>query len=81
MIGQRLPVTVELIIITQLIALALAVPAGILAAYRNRTRTDHALAAVSIGLLSTPAFVIGISLIYGAVGDAGLVPGFRLQQF
>ena len=53
MISQRLPVTIELIILTQLIALTLAVPAGILAAYRNRTRTDHALAAVSIGLLST----------------------------
>ena len=64
MIGQRLPVTLELIILTQLIALALAVPAGIIAAYRNRTAVDHALGSVSIGLLSTPAFVIGIGLIY-----------------
>lgn len=64
MIGQRLPVTIELILITQLIALSLAVPAGIIAAYRNRTAVDHALGSVSIGLLSTPAFVIGIGLIY-----------------
>lgn len=64
MIGQRLPVTIELIIITQLIALGLAVPAGIIAAYRNRSGIDHALGSVSIGLLSTPAFVIGIGLIY-----------------
>jgi peptide/nickel transport system permease protein len=64
MIGQRLPVTIELIILTQLIALALAVPAGIIAAYRNRSAVDHALGSVSIGLLSTPAFVIGIGLIY-----------------
>jgi len=74
MIGQRLPVTVELIVLTQFIALALAVPAGILAAYRNRSRTDHALAAVSIGLLSTPAFVIGIGLIYGLSVWAGWFP-------
>jgi peptide/nickel transport system permease protein len=64
MIGQRLPVTLELILFTQLIALALAVPAGIIAAYRNRSAVDHALGSVSIGLLSTPAFVIGIGLIY-----------------
>jgi peptide/nickel transport system permease protein len=64
MIGQRLPVTIELIIITQIIALGLAVPAGIIAAYRNRSAVDHALGSVSIGLLSTPAFVIGIGMIY-----------------
>lgn len=64
MIAQRLPVTIELIIITQIIALGLAVPAGIIAAYRNRSGIDHALGGVSIGLLSTPAFVIGIGLIY-----------------
>jgi peptide/nickel transport system permease protein len=64
MIGDRLPVTLELIVLTQLIALAFAVPAGILAAYRSRTKVDSALATVSIGLLSTPAFVKGILLIY-----------------
>jgi peptide/nickel transport system permease protein len=63
MIGDRLPVTLELILLTQLIALGVAVPAGILAAYR-RTKVDSALATVSIGLLSTPAFVKGILLIY-----------------
>jgi peptide/nickel transport system permease protein len=64
MIGDRLPVTLELILLTQLIALVFAVPAGILAAYRSRTKVDSALATVSIGLLSTPAFVKGILLIY-----------------
>jgi len=64
MIVDRLPVTLELILLTQLIALAFAVPAGILAAYRSRTKVDSALATVSIGLLSTPAFVKGILLIY-----------------
>jgi len=50
--------------LTQIIALGLAVPAGIIAAYRNRSGVDHALGSVSIGLLSMPAFVIGIGLIY-----------------
>ena len=64
MIAQRLPVTLELILITQVLALLLAVPAGIYAAYRNRSKADSAMAALSIGLLSLPAFVKGIVLIY-----------------
>ncbi len=82
MIADRLPVTLELILLAQALALALAmaVPAGILAAYRSRSRTDAALGAVSIGLLSTPAFVKGIVLIYvfsvglGWLPASGFVP-------
>ncbi len=74
MIAQRLPVTLELILLTQIIALGLAVPAGIYAAYRNRSRADSVLAAISIGLLSTPAFVKGILLIYGLSVALGWFP-------
>jgi peptide/nickel transport system permease protein len=74
MVAQRLPVTVELIILTQLLALGMAIPLGILAAYRNRTRTDSALAVVSIGLLSLPAFAKGIVLIYVLSVGFGLFP-------
>lgn len=80
MIADRLPVTIELILLTQVIALLLAVPAGIVAAYRSRSRTDAALGAVSIGLLSAPAFVKGIVLIYvfsvglGWLPASGFVP-------
>jgi peptide/nickel transport system permease protein len=74
MIGQRLPVTAELILITQLMALLLAMPAGILAAYRARSGIDHALGALSIALLSTPGFVIGIGLIYWLSVSSGLFP-------
>ena len=80
MIADRLPVTLELILLAQALALAMAVPAGILAAYRSRSRTDAALGAVSIGLLSTPAFVKGIVLIYvfsvglGWLPASGFVP-------
>ena len=64
MIGQRLPVTIELILITQCLALLMAVPAGIYAAYRSHSKADSLLGALSIGLLSLPAFVKGIVLIY-----------------
>ena len=81
MIGQRLPVTLELVALTQCIALLLAVPAGIFAAYRNRSRSDNALAALSIGLLSTPAFVIGIGLIYALSVSLGWFPASGYSTF
>lgn len=74
MIADRLPVTLELILLAQALALAMAVPAGILAAYRSRSRTDAALGALSIGLLSTPAFVKGIVLIYVFSVGLGWLP-------
>jgi peptide/nickel transport system permease protein len=86
MIAQRLPVTAELIVLTQLLALAMAVPLGILSAYRQRSRTDSALTALTLGLLSLPAFVKGIVLIYllsvtlgwfPASGHATLADGLR----
>lgn len=74
MIADRLPVTLQLIVLTQLLALLLAMPAGILAAYRTQSRTDAALGAVSIGLLSAPAFVKGIVLIYVFSVGLGWLP-------
>lgn len=79
MLLDRLPVTLELIVFSQILALALAVPVGVLAAYRVGSRFDRMVTALSVGFLSTPPFVIGILLIYGFSVNAGLLPagGFK----
>ena len=79
MIVQRLPVSLELIIFSQIIALAMAVPAGILAAYRVGGLFDRLTGFVAIAKQSTPAFLIGILLIYGFSVNLGLLPasGFK----
>ena len=61
---SRLPVTIELIILTQIVALGLAIPLGIWSAYRRGSAADHATLVGSLGLLSTPSFVIALALIY-----------------
>ena len=61
---SRLPVTIELILLTQLVALGLAVPFGIWSAYRRGSSIDTATLVGCIALLSTPAFVVGLFLIY-----------------
>jgi peptide/nickel transport system permease protein len=62
-LGGRLPVTLELLLLSQVIALGLAVPAGLAAARRAGGPLDRALTALSFGLLSTPVFVSGVVLI------------------
>jgi peptide/nickel transport system permease protein len=59
-----LPVTVELLVISLLVSLAMAVPVGILCAYKQRSPTDHALSTVAFGLMSVPVFVMGLAMIY-----------------
>lgn len=64
MILHRLPVTLELLVLTQVIALGLAIPAAIYSAWRARGGFDRTAMATSLGLLSMPPFLIGIILIY-----------------
>lgn len=81
MLRDRLPVTIELVLLSQLLALGTAVPAGIYAAYRVRSGFDRVTGALSVGFLSAPSFVIGILLIYGLSVQAGLLPASGYRYF
>jgi peptide/nickel transport system permease protein len=61
---QRLPVTLELMLFAQLIALAIGVPLGILCAVRNGGAFDRLMTSIAFGKLSLPAFMLAIVLIY-----------------
>jgi peptide/nickel transport system permease protein len=61
---SRLPVTIELILLTQVMALALAIPLGVWSAFRRGTNVDHLTLVGCLALLSTPAFVLALLLIY-----------------
>ncbi len=63
-ICARLPVTVELMLLAQLIALLLAVPTGMLTACKPHTLIDKAFMAVAFAMVSMPVFVMGIVLIF-----------------
>ena len=74
MILHRLPVTVEILVLTQIVALAIAVPCGIFSAWRSGGNFDRAAMGTSLGLLSAPPFLIGILLIYLFSIQLGLLP-------
>lgn len=62
-LSQRLPVTLELMLLSQLIALGIAIPSALLASRRPDGVFDRISTGVSGVLLSVPVFVTGFILI------------------
>ena len=63
MIGDRLGPTVNIALMTIIISVLLAVPMGVIAAWRHRSWIDFAVMAFSVLGFSVPVFVIGYILI------------------
>ena len=63
-IVSRLPVTLELIVVSQTMALLLALPAGIVSAYRRGTPLDRGISGVAFATFSVPGFVMALVTIY-----------------
>ena len=61
-IRQALPVSLELAILAQIIALGVSVPVAVWSAYREGGLADRLFSGVSFGLLSIPSFVSGLVL-------------------
>jgi peptide/nickel transport system permease protein len=63
-LAQKIPVTAELAVTSLLVAWAIAIPAGALAAWKRRSVIDYAATTVSLAGISIPNFWLGIMLIY-----------------
>jgi peptide/nickel transport system permease protein len=79
-VAKKLPITVELACLSVLIALAIAIPAGVLAAVRRNTAWDLLASGASLCGISVPNFWLGIMLILlfsvrlGWLPASGFVP-------
>jgi len=62
-IAHRLPVSIQLMIFAQVIALLLALPLGIWAGYRAGGTVDRLISGGAFGVLAVPHFVLGLLLI------------------
>jgi peptide/nickel transport system permease protein len=62
-IAQAVPVSLQLMIYAQVLALAIAVPVGVYAAYKANRRGDRIASTVALGALSIPNFVLAVVLI------------------
>ena len=61
-LGQRLPVTLELLILAQLFALAIAIPVGVIAARRPNGVFDRVSTTGGFVFLAVPTFVYGAAV-------------------
>jgi peptide/nickel transport system permease protein len=62
-IRQRLPVSLQLMVYAQVLALLIALPLGTWAGYREGSLADRAISGTAFGVLAVPHFVLGILLI------------------
>jgi peptide/nickel transport system permease protein len=80
MVAGKLPITIELACLSLVVALAIAIPAGVLAAVRRNTIWDVLASGVSLCGVSIPNFWLGIMLIllvsvrFGWLPASGFVP-------
>ena len=74
LIRDRLEPTAALAVCTLILAVAMAVPLGVVAAVRRGTWVDRAVMGFSVLGFSVPVFVIGYALIYLFAIDLGWLP-------
>jgi peptide/nickel transport system permease protein len=70
----KLPVTVELALIALAVAWTIAVPAGVLAAWKRQSAIDYTATTVALAGISIPNFWFGIMLIYLLAVDLRWLP-------
>jgi peptide/nickel transport system permease protein len=81
LIVQKLPVTIQLAVASMIFALAIGLPAGILAAVRKGTAVDYAASAVALSGLSIPNFWLGIMMILFISVELRLLPASGYVPF
>src|SRR3954470_19103067 len=77
----RLPLSLELAVIATLLAVAIAVPLGVMAAVKQDTWVDYAIRVFSVGGLAMPSFWIGIMLVLGTITFLGWAPPLVYTSF
>jgi peptide/nickel transport system permease protein len=79
MIGKHIEPTVSLALVTIVLSVLIAVPLGVIAAWRHGTWIDYAVMTISVVGFSVPVFVIGYLLIQVFAIDLKWFPvqGFR----
>ena len=73
-VGRKLPITIELAVLSLLVAVAIAIPVGVLSAVRRNSLWDYLANGASLCGLSVPSFWLGIMLILFFSVRLGVLP-------
>ena len=74
LVGQYLPVTLVLMVISTVLAVLIAIPTGMVQAVRRNRLEDHVLTAVLFVFYSMPVFWLGLVLIVIFASNLGWLP-------
>jgi peptide/nickel transport system permease protein len=81
LLSERLPISLQLMLYAQVLSLVIAIPLGVLAAYRANTRLDRVLSTSAFGLLSLPNFILGVLLVYLFALQLDWLPATNAPKF
>ncbi len=81
LIASKLPVTIQLAIMSMLFAILIGIPAGILSAVRKGTWVDWLANLIALSGLSIPNFWLGIMLILLVSVNLGWLPASGYESF
>ena len=73
-IFERLPVTLEIGLVALLVSIIVAVPLGVLSAYKANGAADRTITTMSFGLLAIPSFMTALLMLYIFAVYLGLFP-------
>ena len=80
-VSDTFPVTLQLIVYAQIVALSLAIPLGIFTARHAGSWMDKATNTTAFGLISIPGFVLALVLAYVVGVELGWLPPQGYEKF
>jgi len=80
LMAQRLPATIQLMIMAQLLSLAISIPLALYSAYRANSRADKAITAGAFGAISLPGFALAPFLVAVFALQLGWLPAIGYDR-
>ncbi|WP_283135974.1 ABC transporter permease [Rhizohabitans arisaemae] len=80
-LADRFPLSIELVLVSQIVALAVAVPVGLWSARRPGGIVDRICSVGGLGLLSLPMFALGSLLVYVFAVTLKWLPATGIPSF
>jgi peptide/nickel transport system permease protein len=78
---DRLPLSLQLMLYAQVLALLVSIPLGVFSAYRADSWFDRGANSTAFGLLSVPNFIVGVLLVDFLAVGMGLFPAIGSTPF
>ncbi|MEO6317836.1 MAG: ABC transporter permease [Acidimicrobiales bacterium] len=79
-LAARLPASLQLMVMAQVISLLISVPLALFSAYRSNSKTDKAITAGAFGLISLPGFALAVFLVYFFAIQLGWFPALGYDR-